>query len=86
MVNTYTKIKLKNLPLPSCISLDQNMMSFQRYEVMLHTMSSPVPKKKWIHSQDKFDLTFSLGSNLAVHSPYDPELIWPPSCDFRPFF
>ena len=44
---------------------------------MLHTMSSAVPEK-WIHSQDRFNLTFSLYSNLGVHPPYNPYLILRP--------
>ena len=45
--------------------------------ITIITMSSAVPEK-WIHSQDKIDLTFSLDSNLGVHSPYDPDCILPP--------
>ena len=70
MINTYTKIKLKIF-----VNLDQNMTSLQSYDAMVHTKSSAVPEQKWIHSQDKFDFTFSLDSNLGVHSPDNPDLI-----------
>ena len=79
MVNTHTKIKCNIFPPPLHKFRSKNDV-IPSYDVMLHTMSSAVPekKKKWIRNQDKIDFTFSLDSNLGVHSPYNPDLILPP--------
>ena len=73
-VNTYTKIKLNIFPTPM-----HELRSFQSYDDTLNTTSSAVPEQKRIHGQDKFDFTFSLDSNLGVHSPYNPDFIVPPA-------
>ena len=44
MANTWTKIQLNVCPTP-LHKFNQNMMTFQSCDVMLHTMSSAVPEK-----------------------------------------
>ena len=77
MVNNYTKIK------PSiclfCIHLDENMTSFQSYDVMMNTLSSAVSGgKKPEGSTAKYYFTCSLDSNVVMHPPYNPDFTLPP--------
>ena len=54
MVSTYTEseIHLIIFSTPPVLNyVSQNKTSLQSYDIMLNTMSSTVPGKKWIHSR-----------------------------------
>ena len=87
MVNNYTKIKLNIGPTPLHTIRSKRDVIPKVWRHVAQYVIGCAWKTARIYSQDKFDifrghnfidLTFSLDSNLVVHPPYNPDLIFPP--------